>query len=104
LWRWLSWYSPSSRANGSWAARGRGGFDDSPKPDGSHRANVDGEWFVDTWATGLLRRREVFATADSKRAAVLVDYQPGGSRERPADRVVLDNRAYGYRIEIETMH
>lgn len=78
------------------------GFADSPLADGTHRALVDGELFVDHWSGGLLKAREVFADEASTIPSVTVRYSPGGARRAPAREVVLDNRAYGYRIEIET--
>jgi hypothetical protein len=78
------------------------GMPEAPLADGVHRMNVDGETFVDRWQGGALLQREVYA-ATSKEPAVLIRYQPGASREAPADRVELDNRAYGYRIAIDTV-
>jgi hypothetical protein len=68
-----------------------------------YRLNVDGETFVDTWRGGRLERREVYAGPDSELPAVLIVYQPDPALEAPNGRVKLDNRSYGYRIEIETV-
>jgi predicted exporter len=78
------------------------GFEATSKADGTHRAVADGETFVDEWTNGQLRRREVFAAQTSTEPSVTIEYRPGGTQRMPAAHVFLDNRAYGYRIEIDT--
>lgn len=79
------------------------GASGTPRSDGSHRLLVDGETFVERWRGGLLEQREVYAEATQGRPAVVIRYRPGTDFQAPAGRVELDNRAYGYRIEIETV-
>jgi hypothetical protein len=78
------------------------GMPTAPLPDGVHLSKVDGETFSDRWQDGFLVERTVYAHAGGA-PAVVIRYQPMGNRHAPAGRVVLDNRAYGYRIEIETV-
>lgn len=65
---------------------------------------LDGEQFVDQFVDGRIVRREIYGPmARSDRPDVVVLYADAGGTPSSATRITLDNRAYGYHIEIETL-
>lgn len=69
---------------------------------GSRASSFEDETIVDTFADGKLIRR-VFSSVSGTNEKLLVDYAaPGYAPLRPPSMTKLDNRAYGYRLEVET--
>jgi len=80
------------------------GIGEPPLADGEHRAELDGEEIVETWADGRLIER-TFRRLDGEPAGLVrITYEGGLSPDlsaTPPTRVELDNGWFGYRLVLE---
>lgn len=73
------------------------------RPDGEHRAEVDGEEVVETWAGGRLQSRRFRRLDATPPGDLVVRYLAWSDDGLDPLTVVLDNGWFGYRLGVETV-
>ena len=71
--------------------------------DGQRRGRREGEAISETWQGGKLLRRSFRRLDRRPRGTITVEYVGGMSGSRPPAKIVLDNRWFGYTVEISTL-
>ena len=71
--------------------------------DGQRRGRREGEAIAETWQGGKLLRRSFRRLDRRPRGTITVEYVGGMSGSRPPAKIVLDNRWFGYTVEISTL-
>ena len=80
------------------------GLAGAPLADGEHRAELEGEEIVETWADGRMIERTFRRLDGEPPGLVRITYEGGLSPDLSADppsRVELDNGWFGYRLVLE---
>ena len=72
-------------------------------PDGTRKGRREGEAITETWQGGKLLRRSFRRLDRRPRGTITVEYVGGMSGSRPPAKILLDNRWFGYTVEISTV-
>ena len=74
----------------------------APTADGERAGEAPGEKVTETWADGRLRRRTFRRSNNEPPGAIVVTYEGWKDSAQAPDKVILDNRWFGYVLTVET--
>jgi hypothetical protein len=74
-----------------------------PPPDGVHESRWGGEIVSERWISGDLRERRFRRTDGEPPEEVVVTYADGASAGHPPTRVHVDNRRFGYALDVTSV-
>jgi hypothetical protein len=76
---------------------------DPPPPDGVRELRWKDEVVTERWAAGLLRERRFRRADGMPPEEVVIRYADGISATHPARQLRIDNRRFGYQLEVTTV-
>jgi hypothetical protein len=76
---------------------------EAPPPDGDHESTHAGAIVRERWSSGRLIQRSIHRSPEDAFAETVITYIGGARRGPPPREIRLENRRYGYRIDVTTV-